>query len=131
VIHRTLKRLCFKPLVLSGCPASIAALASFAISGAFHEYMWSIMCYSRGFVVGEVTLFFVYQAALIMIQMLVERTCPSFGEGFPRVVKWFSTVALITPSGHLFCDNIAEMLSAGFARAIPVVKEPFWGSHGL
>ena len=30
IIHRTLKRLCFKPLVLSGCPVSVATIASFA-----------------------------------------------------------------------------------------------------
>jgi hypothetical protein len=128
VIHKTLKRLCFKPLVLMGCPVWAATLAAFAISGAFHEYMWSIMCFSRGFVLGEVTVFFAYQAGLCVVQALLERVVPaSLGKCLPRVVKWFATVAAITPSGHLFVDNIAEMLSASIGRAMPVLKEPFWG----
>ena len=52
---------------------------------------------------------------------------PSLGKGVPRVLKWLATVAVITPSGHLFCDNIADMLSTAIGRVMPVVKEPFWG----
>ena len=57
------------------------------------------MCYSRGFVLGEVTAFFACQAGLCVGQAVLERmTPPSLGKGVPRVLKWLATVAVITPS---------------------------------
>merc|ERR1712032_1250380 len=59
-VHEMLKRNIFKPLLLSGLPKWLATTLVFIVSALLHEYMWSVMCYKRGFVRGAVIVFFLY-----------------------------------------------------------------------
>eukprot|EP00930_Biecheleria_cincta_P096462 TRINITY_DN88306_c0_g1_i2.p1 TRINITY_DN88306_c0_g1~~TRINITY_DN88306_c0_g1_i2.p1 ORF type:complete len:392 (-),score=37.65 TRINITY_DN88306_c0_g1_i2:27-1202(-) len=117
-VHSILKRNFFKPLLILGFPRWFATLFAFAVSALFHEYMWSMMCYRRGFAFGQVSVFFLYQTVLCLGQTAFERSFHSVQP--PRFLRWLLTLALILPSGHLFLDAIEENLR-DFASIYPVI----------
>lgn len=117
-VHSILKRNFFKPLLVWGFPKWFATLVVFAISALFHEYMWSMMCYRRGFAFGQVSMFFLYQTVLCLGQTALERSFHSIQ--LPRFLRWLLTLVLILPSGHLFLDAIEDNLR-DFASIYPVI----------
>jgi len=117
-MHGMLKRSIFKPLLLLGLPKWLAIIAVFIVSACVHEYMWSVMCYSRGFVRGTVSIFFLYQAIICLLQRFLEQKLPNVK--LPRLLQWLLTVVVMLPSGHLFIDSLESTLR-DFASIYPMV----------
>lgn len=110
-VNGMLRRVAFQPLLaLAGAPA--AALVTFAVSAAFHEYQFALAMQSYS--VGRVSLFFVTQGMLTAAETFATsalRRAPALESAVRRVPVWgknFLTILSMTPFAPLFIDIWAE-----------------------
>jgi Membrane bound O-acyl transferase family len=121
IIHTVLKNGVFKP-VRKHCSRTTAVVAAFLASGAFHEWLLLAVylpvprqldpitgdclssCYTPTY--GNAVLFFLWQAALIAIEMMVGGSVifQQLGKTLPRPAKTALIVAMGIPLAHFFME---------------------------
>jgi len=128
LIHSLMKRIFFKPLA-SGSRAKrhAGALAAFAASGLFHEYMWLVLSWESlgdSYWPGGPSLFFLVQFLLAACEASLEQT--ALGRmlaAMPSPVQTLCTTLAILPFGPaflsglrgMFLDNVAVLPTIGSA----------------
>jgi len=106
-IHRMMHRSFFAPCARTVGPR-VGALAAFAASGLFHEYMWLVMNWGEAwYVPGGTMIFFASQFVLCVAQALLSRTtvgrmCTSM----PGQVRLLLTMCIALPLGPLFFQGL-------------------------
>lgn len=122
LVHHVLKNGVFKPVRKYFYSTTVAVVATFLASGVFHEWLlWAIFTNTRGQldpITGECVsscyeptygtslIFFLWQAALIAIEMMVGRT-PLFreiGRRLPQPVKTILLLVMGIPVAHYFME---------------------------
>ncbi|KAG7345046.1 membrane bound O-acyl transferase family protein [Nitzschia inconspicua] len=122
LVHHALKNGVFRPVRKYLYSTSVAVVVTFLASGVFHEWLlWAIFtntsgqldpmtgicvssCYQPTY--GTSILFFVWQAFLIAIELMVGRTAffRHLGERLPRTIKTSLIVAAGLPIAHFFME---------------------------
>lgn len=109
LIHRLMHRSFFKPLARCVGPRS-GAIAAFAVSGLFHEYMWLLANWHEKryiYKFGGPLLFFAVQFALLTMESLLKHTwCGKTMSNLPGPILTCLTTLLILPFGPLFLRDL-------------------------
>jgi Membrane bound O-acyl transferase family len=126
LVHHVLKNGVFKPVRKYFCSPTVAVVATFVASGIFHEWLlWAIFTNTNGQldpVTGEclsscyrpthgsALLFFLWQAVLIALELMVGRTAffRYLGKTLPQPIKTSLIVAMGLPIAHYFMEPYFE-----------------------
>ena len=107
-----------------------SATAVFFISGLFHEYILSVVDFSRDdngkrIVFGAQTAFFMWNAGVVMIEYLLRtRSGMSYCwlEGLPKIVISLLVVMTVLPISHWFSDQMISVeLFSDYKRGFPAI----------
>ena len=107
-----------------------SATAVFFISGLFHEYVLSVVDFSRDdngkrIVFGAQTAFFMWNAGVVMIEYLLRtRSGMSYCwlEGLPKIVISLLVVMTVLPISHWFSDQMMSVeLFSDYKRGFPAI----------
>ena len=108
----------------------LSATAVFFISGLFHEYVLSVVDFSRDdngkrIVYGAQTAFFMWNAGVVALEYLLrKRSGMKFGwlEGLPRTMISLLVVLTVLPISHWFSDDYIRMdLFSDYKRGFPII----------
>jgi Membrane bound O-acyl transferase family len=102
LIHASLKQGVYKPVKYLGASHGVAVLATFFVSGLFHEWIMPIVMSDYNYTVGSSMLFFLWQGIVIVL----ERHTQGFGlpKHLARPLLTFCIVMLGLPPSPWFCD---------------------------
>lgn len=113
LIHRLMHRSFFAPLAARSPGPRAGAIAAFAVSGLFHEYMWlATNWHAEQYAFGGPLKFFFVQFVLMTMENVLKRTLAGkFVSALPSPILTILTTLVILPFGPLFLDGLAGMMS--------------------
>jgi hypothetical protein len=117
LIHRMMHRTFFTPLAASKWGPRAGALAAFAVSGLFHEYMWLLTNWHEAqLTLGGPLKFFVVQASLLTAEKFLKGTrVGRVVSSFPAPILTILTTLVILPFGPLFLHDLRGVFADGIA----------------
>ena len=122
-VHGLLKRSVFKPTYHHSSSKLAAVIASFFVSGIWHEWILHILSFDIAYTpsYGRTTLFFVFNGLLVIIEQLTKgwKIITLMKKFLPKPIITFMVILCVLPVTHWFCDeyrNIGylESVSTGF-----------------
>jgi hypothetical protein len=106
LIHRCLKNGIYKPVraVFDGHPI-LAVLSTFMASGLFHEWLLPTVFWNYPSTHGITIMFFLWQAALVILEGLVGLWFAQLVPTLPKAVRTVLVVLMGLPLAHWFYDS--------------------------
>eukprot|EP00242_Pyramimonas_sp_CCMP2087_P002394 CAMPEP_0198227062 /NCGR_PEP_ID=MMETSP1445-20131203/107695_1 /TAXON_ID=36898 /ORGANISM="Pyramimonas sp., Strain CCMP2087" /LENGTH=273 /DNA_ID=CAMNT_0043907015 /DNA_START=662 /DNA_END=1483 /DNA_ORIENTATION=- len=94
-----------------------AAMLSFFLSGLMHEYLCAVAFPGTYFTLtsGMQMQFFMWQGYLTSTELVLRALTGLNPHSLPRAVSWVLTMAMLTPSAHLFFE---PMRQGGFIKSV-------------
>jgi hypothetical protein len=109
LVHSALKGGVYKPVRSMGGSSGLAALAAFAASGLFHEWLLVATFSDSDYTIthGPTMLFFVWQAVLLAGEAAIGHWAifAFLSKNLPTQVRSFLVILLSLPLGHFFLDS--------------------------
>jgi hypothetical protein len=107
LIHSVLKGGVYKPVRSMGGSNGLAALAAFAASGLFHEWLLHVTSVKYENTHGPTMLFFVWQAVLLAGEAAIGHWAifAFLSKNLPTQVRSFLVILLSLPLAHFFLDS--------------------------
>ena len=118
IVSPALKRAVFKPLRQNGYSRSLAAVATFVVSGLVHEYLLVLL----SFATGQQWLFFLWNGLVLALEHSVGHTKPLqwMAQNLPRPLRTALVLLLVLPVSHWFTDDYVDVgFYNHFAMAFP------------
>ena len=134
LIHTGLKQGVYKPVRWRTGSRTLASIATFAVSGIYHEYVWGILfrstsvqlaegclsCYYHGGI-GKQMTFFCWNGVLIALEYMVGHEIGRLTKPLPQLLRSHLVVMLSLPVGHLFTADLTRSgYFASIQQALPV-----------
>ena len=124
----------YKPLRQYGMGALPSVAAVFFVSGIFHEYVLSVVDFSRDdngkhIAYGAQTAFFVWNGGVVMIEYLLRTQSGMRCEwlaGVPKIGIALMVVMTSLPISHWFSDEYIKIeLLSDYKRGFPIIVGEF------